>query len=134
MAELPRLSGAARLWTSAVSSGHAPFYQQTLLGGASYLRGFTEGRFVDRNAWTFELEQRVRVLRTELFGVVSDWRIDPFVATGHVFGRLADVVSRPRLSVGVGLRAYVHPNIVGRIDVARASEGTKIYVEIGYPY
>jgi hypothetical protein len=132
--ELPRVSGAARLWASAVSTGRAPFYQQTLLGGSSLLRGFTDGRFVDRAAWTFELEQRIRVLTTDLFGVIADWRIDPFVATGQVFGRLADVVSRPRFAAGIGLRAFVHPNVVGRIDIAAAGEGTKIYVEIGYPY
>jgi hypothetical protein len=34
----------------------------------------------------------------------------------------------------VGLRAFVHPNIVGRVDLATGGEGTKAYVEIGYPY
>jgi hypothetical protein len=28
----------------------------------------------------------------------------------------------------------VHPNIVGRVDLATGGEGTKAYVEIGYPY
>lgn len=134
VAELPRLSGAARLWMSAVSSRRAPFYQQTTLGGSTLLRGFTEGRFVDRQAWTIELEQRLRVLRTQLFGVVTDWRIDPFVAAGQVFDAYADALKRPRTAAGVGLRAFVHPNVLGRIDVAVANEGTKVYVEIGYPY
>jgi hypothetical protein len=132
--ELPRLSGSARLWLGAVTSGRAPFYQQTSLGGSTLLRGFTEGRFVDRQAWTVELEQRVRVLTTALFGVVTDWRIDPFVTAGQVFGRFPDALSRPRTSAGVGFRAFVHPNVLGRIDVAVANEGLKIYVEIGYPY
>jgi hypothetical protein len=132
--EAPRLSGAARLWASAVTSRGAPFYQQSALGGSSLLRGFTEGRFVARQAWTLELEQRLRLFRTDIFGVVTDWRVDPFVATGQVFDSLSDVLSRPRLSAGLGLRAYVHPNIVGRIDVAVAGEGLKTYVEVGYPY
>jgi hypothetical protein len=132
--ELPRLSGAARLWTSTVTSRGAPFYQQSTLGGASLLRGFTEGRFVARRAWTLELEQRLRLFRTNLFGVVTDWRMDPFVATGQVFDRLSEAVSRPRVGAGVGLRAFVHPNVVGRIDVAVAGEGVKVYVDIGYPY
>jgi hemolysin activation/secretion protein len=117
-----------------VSSREAPFYQQASLGGSSLLRGFTEGRFVDLAAWTLELEQRLRVLSTEIFRVRTDWRVDPFVATGQVFDRFADVVSRPRFAAGVGFRAFVHPNIVGRIDVALADEGLKVYVEIGYPY
>ena len=98
------------------------------------LRGFTEGRFVDRQAWTLELEQRIRVLRTHIFGVVADWRVDPFVAAGQVFDRLDDAASRPRTAVGAGLRAFVHPNILGRVDVAYAGEGVKVYVELGYPY
>jgi hypothetical protein len=132
--ELPRLSGAARFWATAVSSRRAPFYQQSALGGSSFMRGFTDGRFVDRQAWTLELEQRLRVLRTDLFGVVTDWRIDPFVAFGQVFGRLRDVGSHPRIAAGVGLRAFVHPNLLGRIDIGVAGEGAKVYVEIGYPY
>ena len=134
MAELPRLSGAARLWLSAVSSPEAPFYQQSWLGGASLLRGFADGRFVARQAWTFELEQRFRVLRTDLFGVVADWRVDPFVGIGQVFDHLSEVASRPRPTVGLGLRAFAHPNVVGRVDLAVAGEGLKVYVDVGYPY
>lgn len=132
--ELPRLSGAARLFWSAVSSRRAPFYQQSSLGGSVLLRGFTEGRFVDRQAWTLELEQRIQVLRTHIFGVVADWRVDPFVAAGQVFDRLDAAASRPRTAVGAGFRAFVHPNVLGRVDVAYAGEGVKVYVELGYPY
>jgi hypothetical protein len=132
--EAPGLSGAARLWVSAVSSRDAPFYQQSSLGGSSLLRGFTEGRFYARRAWTLDLEQRLRVLQTAIFGVLTDWRIDPFVSTGQVFDRPGEALSRPRFSAGVGLRAFVHPNVVGRIDIAAAGEGVKVYVEIGYPY
>jgi hypothetical protein len=34
----------------------------------------------------------------------------------------------------MGFRAWVRPNVVGRIDVANGGEGWKVYVEIGYPY
>ncbi len=132
--ELSRLSGAARLYWSGVTSRDAPFYQQGSLGGSVLLRGFTEDRFVDRQAWTLELEQRIRVLRTRIFGVVADWRVDPFVATGQVFDRLGDLAARPRVAVGTGFRAFIRPNVVGRIDVAYAGEGAKVYVELGYPY
>lgn len=132
--EAPRVSGAARFFWSGVTSGSAPFYQQSSLGGSLLLRGFTEGRFVDRQAWTLELEQRIRLIQTHIFGVVADWRVDPFIATGQVFGRFADLASRPQLAGGVGFRAFVHPNVLGRIDVASAGEGVKVYVELGYPY
>jgi hypothetical protein len=132
--ELDGVSGAARFQWNAVSSAQAPFYRQSALGGEMLLRGFTEDRFVDRQAWTLELEQRIRLLQTHIFGVVTDWRADPFVAAGQVFGPFSEAFSRPRLAAGVGFRAFVHPNIVGRVDVAVAGEGPKVYVELGYPY
>ena len=132
--ELAWLSGAARLYWNGVSSGRAPFYQQSSLGGSQLLRGFTEDRFIDRQAWTLELEQRIRLFRTHIFGVVADWRADPFLAVGQVFGAFSEAFSRPQVSAGVGFRAFVHPNVLGRVDVANGGEGFKVYVELGYPY
>jgi hemolysin activation/secretion protein len=117
-----------------VSSGRAPFYAQSTLGGAFILRGFTEDRFVDRQAWTLEVEQRIRLFQTHIFGVVADWRVDPFVAAGQVFGAFDAALSHPQLAAGVGFRAFVHPNVLGRVDVANGGEGFKFYVELGYPY
>jgi hypothetical protein len=128
------ISGAARFdWTS-VSTGRVPFYAQSTLGGSFLLRGFTEDRFIDQNAWTFEVEQRIRFLQTHIYGVTADWRVDPFIAVGQVYGPLSQAFSRPRLAGGFGFRAWVHPNVLGRIDVASGGEGWKVYVEIGYPY
>ena len=132
--ELDWLGGAARLSTSVVGSADVPFYQQSELGGAFLLRGYDDGRFIDRDAWTLEFEQRLRVLRTHFFGVVADWRVDPFVTTGQVFDALSEALSNPKFAAGVGLRAFVRPSVVGRVDVALGSEGLKVYVEIGYPY
>lgn len=131
--ELSWLAGAARFAYSGMSASSAPFYLQSTLGGSFLMRGFSEGRFYATQAWTAELEQRIRVLRTNFFNVTTDWRIDPFVAVGQVFDG-DDIVAHPRPSAGVGLRIFVHPNIVGRVDFAWAGEGIKIYVEIGYPY
>ncbi|HZX93010.1 MAG TPA: BamA/TamA family outer membrane protein [Myxococcales bacterium] len=132
--ELTRVGGAARAFWSAVSSGNAPFYDQSTLGGSFFMRGFTEDRFIDRAAWTVELEQRVRVLQTHIYGVVADWRMDVFVGAGQVYGSGQGVLSNPKFTGGVGFRAFVHPNVVGRVDVATGGEGVKVYVELGYPY
>ncbi|HEX4453364.1 MAG TPA: BamA/TamA family outer membrane protein [Kofleriaceae bacterium] len=132
--ELGWLSGAAHLDWNAVSSRDVPFYQQSSLGGAFLLRGFEEGRFVDTQAWTAEVEQRVRVLQTHWFNVTTDWRIDPFVAAGQVFDSADTVISNVKVSAGFGLRAFVHPRLLARIDLADGGEGIKVYVEIGYPY
>ena len=98
------------------------------------LRGFTLDRFVDRNAWAVEAEQRIRVFQTHLYGVVADWRLDPFVTAGQVFGPLGEIASNTRFAAGIGLRAFVRSNVLGRIDLAYGGEGLKAYVEIGYPY
>ena len=132
--ELGWVTGAARFAWTAVTSGQAPFYQQSRLGGSFVLRGFTLDRFIDRQAWTAEVEQRIRVLRTHVYGVEADWRVDPFITAGQVFGAFDDALSRPRLAAGLGLRAFVRPNVLGRIDLAVGGEGLKVYVEIGYPY
>jgi len=132
--EIGWISGAARLDWRGVSSPRAPFYAQSSLGGAYLLRGFTEDRFVDQNAWTFEMEQRIRLFQTHIYGVTADWRIDPFVAVGQVYRALDEAFSHPRVAAGAGFRAWVRPNVVGRVDVANGGEGWKFYVEIGYPY
>lgn len=129
------LSGSARGFWSGVSSARAPFYLQSSLGGSFYLRGFTEDRYIDQAAWTVELEQRVRLFQTRIYGVLADWRVDPFVAVGQVYGGAEhDPFSHPQITGGVGFRAFVHPNVLGRVDVASGGEGIKVYVELGYPY
>jgi hypothetical protein len=128
------MTTAARFDWMGVSTSRASFYDQSTLGGAYLLRGFTEDRFIDQDAWTVELEQRIQVLQTHIYGVTADWRIDPFIAIGQVYRALHQAVSNPRLAGGVGFRAWVRPNVVGRVDVATGGEGWKVYVEIGYPY
>lgn len=132
--ELAWLSGAARAMWTAVSDPGAPFYLQSWLGGSFALRGFPDGRFIDRQAWTIEGEQRIRLVQTHIMGVAVDWRADPFLAVGQVFRDLGGALSRPRLTGGVGLRAVVHPTLVGRVDLASGGEGLSVYAEIGYPY
>ena len=132
--ELSWLQGAARVDASFVSTSRAPFYDQSSLGGAFLLRGFTQDRFIDNNAWTVELEQRIRVLQLHLFGVTADVRVDPFVGAGQVFSGLYQMFSNPHFTTGVGFRAFVHPNVLGPVDLATGGEGLDIYVELGYPY
>jgi hypothetical protein len=129
------LTGGARLWFSRQLGGHdLPFYYQSSLGGEDLLRGFPDDRFIDRGAWEVELEQRLRVLETHIFHVDTEWRIDPFVAAGQVFDQPEDIASHPRWAVGVGFRTFIRPNVLGRVDLAYASEGLRIYVVLGYPY
>jgi hypothetical protein len=129
------LTGAARVYWTDERGGHdVPFYYRSSLGGDTLFRGFTDDRFIDRSAWEAELEQRFLLFTTHLFHVTADWRADPFVAFGQVFPDYDSMFSHVRKVVGVGLRAFVHPNVLGRVDVAYGSDGATAYVILGYPY
>lgn len=132
--ELSFLQGAARAyWTQVIGGDDVPFYDRASLGGEVLFRGFQEDRFIDMGAWEAEAEQRIKLFQTHIFGVVADWRIDPFLAVGQVYGE-AGPFSHVRVAGGVGLRMWIHPDILGRIDFAYGGEGVKAYVVLGYPY
>jgi hypothetical protein len=130
------MTGAARLyWTDQYGGGpNVPFYYRSMLGGDTLFRAFTEDRFIDRGAWEAEVEQRFLLFRTNWFGVTTDWRMDPFVAVGQVYPDAAHIVSHVRPAAGVGFRAFVYPNVLGRVDVAYSSDGLVAFVLMGYPY
>ena len=131
--EFSFLQGAARFYWMQVVGNDVPFYDRASLGGEVLFRGFPENRFIDMGAWQVEAEQRFKLFQTHFFGVVADWRIDPFVAAGQVYGQTAPW-EHVRGSVGAGLRMFIHPDILGRIDLAYAGEGLRAYVVLGYPY
>ena len=128
------LQGSARLLVNYVFGQRVPFYYQSTLGGENLLRGFPEDRFIDQGAWTFEFEQRIRYYQAHIFGVASDWRIDPFLTCGQVFQHPGSAVDHVRVAGGVGFRVFVGPTVLGRIDVGYGGEGVKVYVVLGYPY
>lgn len=128
------MQGGARLFWSYVSDPKTPFYHQSSLGGSFLMRGFSEDRFFDQGAWTAEIEQRIRLFQLHIYGVTSDWRVDPFFAVGQVYNGSTGPFSNVREAGGLGFRAWVRPNVLGRVDVAIAGEGIATYVELGYPF
>ncbi len=132
--EFSFLNGGARAFWSYTPGANIPFYDQSSLGGSFRLRGFTEDRFIDKGAWEIELEQRIVLFSTHIYGVVADWRLDPFVAVGQVYHDAAEMFHYAKVSGGLGFRAYVRPNVLGRVDVAEGGEGLKVYVELGLPF
>jgi hypothetical protein len=128
-----QLAGRAS-WRQVTTIGRpVPFYYRPSLGGELSLRGFPEDRFIGSGAWEVDLEQRIRLFQTHLFGVVTDWRVDPFIAAGQVY-QAADPFSHVRVAAGLGFRIWVRPDVLGRIDVAYGGEGAEAYVVLGYPY
>src|SRR5690606_31231966 len=123
-----------RVFWAYSGGSNIPFYLQSSLGGSFRLRGFTEDRFIDKGAWEATLEQRLVLFQTHIYGVTADWRIDPFVSVGQVYSRAADMFQHARVAGGLGFRAFVRPNVLGRVDTAVGGEGIKVYVELGYPF
>jgi outer membrane protein assembly factor BamA len=112
-----------------------PFLERSLLGGENSLRGFGRNRFIDSTSLLINLEQRIRLFRWEVFDVLADWELAPFLDLGAVTEATAQLRSRDFVwSPGVGFRAVVRPNIVGRIDIGWGKDGAAVFVGLGYPF
>ncbi len=130
-----RLLTTPRILYQRVFGDTVPFYEQSMLGGSNLLRGFGKGRWYDRCLILFSLEERISILKIILFNVKTNWQLAPFVEYGGVgsgFSRTG--MDNFNLVYGLGFRAVIQPNIVGRVDFANSTEGFKIFVELGYPF
>jgi outer membrane protein assembly factor BamA len=116
--------------------GHrVPFLEQSILGGETTLRGYGQNRFIDKSFLLLNLEERIRVFRWEIFHVKADWELAPFIDLGSVMKSLVEAkASSFEFNPGIGLRAVVRPNIVGRIDVGVGKDGPAVFVGLGYPF
>ena len=112
-----------------------PFLEQSILGGETTLRGYGRNRFIDNSFLLLNLEERIRLFRWEVFGVTADWEVTPFVDMGGVMESLDKFsYNKVELNPGVGFRAIVRPNIVGRVDLGVGKDGPAVFVGLGYPF
>lgn len=112
-----------------------PFLERSILGGETTLRGYGRNRFIDSSYLLFNVEERIRVLRWRVFNVNADWEVAPFIDMGTVVESILKTRSRNlEFNPGVGFRAVVRPNIVGRVDVGFGREGVAVFVGLGYPF
>jgi hypothetical protein len=117
------------------NGGNIPFYELTMLGGRETLRGFGEGRFIDRGRILFNVEHRIELTSLALMGVTTKFEVGPFIDVGTVFPRPTDMQRKDFLTVyGASFRAAVKPNVVGSVDVGIGKEGVGVYVGINYPF
>jgi len=130
-----RFISVGRLGYNQTLGGKVPFLERSILGGETTLRGYGRNRFIDNSYLLCNLEERIRLFRWEVFGVLADWELAPFIDLGSVMESLPKANSRSfEFNPGVGFRAVVRPNIVGRIDVGVGREGTAVFVGLGYPF
>jgi outer membrane protein assembly factor BamA len=112
-----------------------PFLEQSILGGENTLRGYGRNRFVDHCYLLLNLEERIRLFRWSVFDVNTDWELAPFVDIGSVMDKFSNAQSRDfEFNPGIGFRAVVRPNIVGRVDIGIGNDGPSVYVGLGYPF
>ena len=130
-----RLITVGRLAYNQTIGGGVPFLERSTLGGETTLRGYGRNRFIDSSYLLCNLEERILLFRWEVFGVRADWELAPFIDLGGVMKSLADFNSNSfNFNPGIGLRAVVRPNIVGRIDIGFGNEGPAVFVGLGYPF
>ncbi len=114
---------------------NVPFLERSILGGETTLRGYGRNRFIDSSYLLLNLEERIRLFRWRLFNVNTDWEIAPFIDFGSVMESIdrAETINF-EFNPGIGFRAVVRPNIVGRIDIGFGNEGPAVFVGLGYPF
>ena len=124
-----------RLMYNQTLGDNVPFLEQSILGGESTLRGYGRNRFIDNSFFLCNLEERIRLFRWEVFGVTADWEVAPFIDLGAVMEALnkADG-SNFEFNPGIGFRAIVRPNIIGRVDLGFGKNGPAVFVGLGYPF
>jgi len=130
-----RLTSALRFHFEEIFGGNIPFYEMSSLGGDKELRAFVPMRFVDHGKMIFQLEERAKVLKVKVLGNPIEIYFDPFFEVGRVFNSLSTMGFTQWQAVGGGgLRIFVPPNVIARIDGAYGSDGFEVYTELGYPF
>ena len=125
----------ARLAYNQTLGGDVPFLERSVLGGETTLRGYGRYRFIDSSFFLCNLEERIRLFRWAVFNVNTDWEVAPFIDLGAVMESLDKATSRNfEFNPGIGFRAVVRPNIVGRVDIGVGKDGPQVFVGLGYPF
>ncbi|MBI5696510.1 MAG: BamA/TamA family outer membrane protein [Nitrospirae bacterium] len=114
---------------------HIPFFERGDIGGENSLRGLGTYRFIDDGYVVINLEERIRLFRLHIYGVWSDWEVAPFVDMGRVYSSFRkQPIEGYRINPGVGFRAIVKPNVVGRVDFGYGQEGLNAFVGLDFPF
>ena len=130
-----RFITAGRFAVGQARGDSIPFLERSILGGENTLRGYGKNRFIDNSYVICNLEERIRLFRWEVFDVRADWELAPFVDIGGVMDTVGDLRAGDiEVNPGVGFRAVVRPNILGRIDVGFGKDGAAVFVGLGYPF
>ena len=113
----------------------APFYERNSIGGVKSLRGFGTDRFVDSNRFFSTVELRTLAVRRQLFDVMTELEVAPFIDAGQVFNSARTVpLDDLHFVGGVGFRGLVRPQVVGFVDIGYGSDGPAVFTGLDYPF
>ncbi|MRR05623.1 MAG: hypothetical protein EG828_01560 [Deltaproteobacteria bacterium] len=130
-----RFITVGRLVYNQTLGSHVAFLERSILGGENTLRGYGRNRFIDSSFFLCNLEERIRLFRWSVFNVNTDWELAPFIDLGAVIESLNSLSTRNfEFNPGIGFRAVVRPNIVGRVDIGVGNDGPAVFVGLGYPF
>lgn len=108
-----------------LSSGNVPLLEQGALGGSGLMRGYYEGRYLDRNYAAAQVEYRLPL--TTRLGVVG------FASAGRVAPRLRDFNLRglhPAAGAGLRFKLVKVENLNLRLDAAFGDAGGTFYLNV----
>jgi outer membrane protein assembly factor BamA len=109
------------------TSGSVPIRQLTNIGSNSYMRGYYEGRFTDKNLLAIQSELRFPIYGR--FGMVT------FAGLGRVGNALKDIFipSHLKPSIGAGVRFALSPQekLHLRVDAGFGNKSNGTYLNMG---
>lgn len=103
------------------TSGDAPFFLLSTLGGSTDLRGYPSGRFRDRYMYALQSEYR--------WHVSDKWVLTGFAGFGEVAPKFSEFGGDIKPAAGIGARFVLSQkhHVSLSADVAVGSEGTEFY-------
>jgi outer membrane protein assembly factor BamA len=122
-----RLSGEIN--TRLSDDKDTPFFERASLGGATDLRGYSTGRFRDKDLILLNLEYRYPIWEAHLD---REGAMDAvvFMDVGRVFNDLQeDTFSDYKTSYGIGIRARTVEEFIFRAEIARSEEETNLILK-----
>jgi len=140
---LPDTVLAAHAALRYLPSGHEiPFFDlssigggESDIGGEQLLRGFGQGRFVDRDSFDTTIELRHRAFSFDAAASHVDIEVAPFIDMGEVSSHTGtDPLSGLHKVIGVGVRGIARPSVVGYVDIGYGTEGLAVFTGINYPF
>lgn len=113
-----------------------PFFEMTQLGGKTTIRGYGQGRFVERDGYVANIEQRARLFEIELLGNRIALHVAAFADVGRVFAPGDPFTLRQsKVAFGGAVRLIVpDSNLVTSIDMGFSREGSAVFVSLDYPF